>query len=48
MWREGFLSAGREGLKARRLAVEDFTLREARRKVGELSMELDIVKALLE
>jgi transposase len=47
-WREEFLVAGREGLKARPLPVEDFTLREAQRKVGELSMELDIVKALLE
>jgi transposase len=47
-WREEFLAAGREGLKARPLPVEDFTLREAQRKVGELSMELDILKALLE
>jgi transposase len=47
-WREEFLAAGREGLKARPLLVEDFALREAQRKVGELSMELDIVKALLE
>jgi hypothetical protein len=35
-------------LKARPLPVEDFTLREAQRKVGELSMEVDILKALLE
>jgi hypothetical protein len=47
-WREEFLMAGREGLKARPLPVEDFALREAQRKVGELSMELDIVRALLE
>jgi len=47
-WREEFLSAGRGGLKARPLPVEDFALREAQRKVGELSMELDIVRALLE
>lgn len=47
-WREEFLAAGREGLKARPLPVEDFALREAQRKVGELSMELDIVRALLE
>jgi transposase len=47
-WREEFLVAGREGLKARPLPVEDVALREAQRKVGELSMELDIVKALLE
>jgi len=47
-WREEFLAAGREGLKARPLPVEDFSLREAQRKVGELSMEVDILKALLE
>ena len=47
-WREEFLAAGREGLKARPAPVEDFTLREAQRKVGELSMEVDILKALLE
>jgi len=47
-WREEFLAAGREGLKARLLPVEDVTLREAQRKVGELSMEVDILKALLE
>jgi transposase len=47
-WREEFLVAGREGLKARPVPVEDFTLREAQRKVGELSMEVDILKALLE
>ena len=47
-WREEFLAAGREGLKARPMPVEDFTLREAQRKVGELSMEVDILKALLE
>ena len=47
-WREEFLAAGREGLKARPLALEDFTLREAQRKVGELSMEVDVLKALLE
>jgi transposase len=47
-WREEFLAAGREGLKARPAPVEDVALREAQRKVGELSMELDIVKALLE
>src|SRR5271165_158901 len=47
-WRNEFLAAGREGLKARPVPVEDVSLREAQRKVGELSMELDIVKALLE
>jgi transposase len=47
-WREEFLLAGRGGLKARPLPAEDVALREAQRKVGELSMELDIVRALLE
>ena len=47
-WREEFLGAGREGLEARPLPAEDFALREAQRKVGELSMENDILKALLE
>ncbi len=47
-WREDFLGAGRDGLKARPVAVEDVVLREAQRKVGELSMENDILRALLE
>jgi len=47
-WREEFLAAGREGLKSRPGAVEDVALREAQRKVGELSMEVDILHALLE
>ncbi len=46
-WREEFLGAGREGLKARPLAAEDRALADAQRKVGELSMENDILKALL-
>lgn len=47
-WREEFLAAGREGLRARTAPVADVALREAQRKVGELSIELDIAKALLE
>ena len=47
-WRDEFLAAGREGLKARPAAVEDVALREAQRKVGELSMEVDILQALVE
>ena len=47
-WREDFLAGGREGLKTRPLPIEDVTLREAQRKVGELSMENDILRALLE
>jgi transposase len=45
-WRGEFLAAGREGLKSRPLPVEDRRLAEAQRKVGELSMEIDILRAL--
>jgi transposase len=47
-WREEFLAAGREGLKARPAAVEDRRLAEAQRKIGELTMDLDILRALNE
>ena len=47
-WREEFLGAGREGLKARPLGPEDRALADAQRKVGELSMENDVLKALLD
>jgi transposase len=47
-WREEFLVAGREGLKARPLGNEDRALADAQRKVGKLSMEVDILKALLD
>jgi transposase len=47
-WREEFLAGGREGLKSRPAAIEDVALRDAQRKIGELSMEVDILQALLE
>ena len=47
-WRNEFLAAGREGLKSRPAPIEEAALREAQRKVGALSMEVDILKALLE
>ena len=47
-WREEFLVAGREGLKARPLGSDDRALADAQRKVGELSMEGDILRALLD
>jgi hypothetical protein len=47
-WREDFLAAGREGLKSRPAPVEDRRLVEAQRKIGELSMEIDILRALNE
>ena len=42
--REEFLAAGREGLKSRLLPVEERALQDAQRKVGELSLEVDILK----
>jgi hypothetical protein len=47
-WREEFLGAGREGLKSRPWPEDDRRLVAAQRKVGELELELDIVRALLE
>ncbi len=47
-WREEFLAAGREGLKSRPRPAEERELAEAQRKIGELSMDLDIARALLE
>ena len=47
-WREEFLAGGREGLKSRPAPVEDRRLGEAQRKIGELSMEIDILRALNE
>lgn len=47
-WREEFLAGGREGLKSRPAAIEDVALRDAQRKIGELSMQVDILNALLE
>ena len=47
-WREEFLAAGREGLKSRPRPEEDRRLVEAQRKIGELSMDIDILRALSE
>lgn len=47
-WREEFLAAGREGLKSRPQAEEDRRLVDAQRKIGELSMDLDILRSLNE
>jgi len=50
-WRDEFLSAGRVGLKGRTPAEDGMTaeqrrrLREAERKVGELTLDNDILRA---
>ena len=42
-WRDEFLAAGREGLKGQRtLDDEDRRLRDAERKIGELTMEVEV------
>jgi len=47
-WREEFLQAGREGLKSRPALEGDRRLLAAERKVGELQLEVDLLRALLE
>ena len=47
-WREEFLAAGREGLKSRPVPEGERRLVDAQRKVGELQLEVDILRALLE
>ena len=47
-WREEFLAAGREGLKSRPRSVEDRQLADAQRKIGELALDNDILRGLLE
>ena len=46
-WRDEFLEAGKEGLKGKRqMSDEDRRLRDAERKIGELTMENEIWKAV--
>jgi transposase len=49
-WREDFLEAGKEGLKGQRAdrSQEDRQLRDAERKVGQLTMENEILRAVAE
>jgi hypothetical protein len=46
--REEFLQGGQEGLKSRPAPIEDRRLADAQRKIGELAMDLDVAKALLD
>lgn len=48
-WRDDFLESGRQGLKAARPRVEsDRRLSEAERKIGELTMENEILRLAAE
>lgn len=44
-WREEFMAAGAEGLKARPTEATDRKLREAERQIGKLTMELEVWQA---
>lgn len=44
-WRDEFIASGTEGLKGRPAPPEDRRLREAERRIGELTMEVDILRA---
>jgi transposase len=44
-WREEFMAAGAEGLKARPTDPSDRKLREAERQIGKLTMELEVWQA---
>lgn len=47
-WREVFLEGGQEGLKSRPRPVEERQLADAQRKIGELALDNDILRALVE
>ena len=48
-WRDEFLDAGKEGLKGKRASTEDDRrLRDAERKIGELTLENEIWKKVAE
>jgi transposase len=48
-WRDEFLDAGREGLKGKRATTEeDRRLRDAERKIGELTLENEVWKKVAE
>jgi len=44
-WRDEFVAAGQEGLKARPTEPADRKLREAERHIGRLTMELEVWRA---
>ena len=49
-WRDDFLEGGKEGLKGQRpdRSPEDRQLRDAERKIGQLTMENEILRAAAE
>src|SRR4051812_41825085 len=47
-WREAFLEGGQERLKSRPRPVEERQLADAQRKIGELALDNDILRGLIE
>jgi transposase len=49
-WRDDFLEGGKEGLKGQRpdRSPDDRALRQAQRKIGQLTMENEILRAAAE
>jgi transposase-like protein len=49
-WRDDFLAAGRQGLKGQRpdRSPEDRVLKQAERKIGQLTMENEVLRAAAE
>jgi transposase-like protein len=49
-WRDDFLAAGKQGLKGQRLdrSPDDRALKQAERKIGELTMENEVLRAAAE
>lgn len=49
-WRDDFLAAGRQGLKGQRSdrSPDDRALKQAERKIGELTMENEVLRAAAE
>lgn len=46
-WRDTFLAQGKESLKSRPLAPVDRELRDAKAKIGDMAMTIDIFRAAL-
>jgi len=46
-WREEFLAAGRSGLKSRAPDVRDDEIRRLRAKVGELTMDKEVLEEII-
>jgi hypothetical protein len=49
-WRDDFLESGKQGLKGQRAdrSGDDRALRQAERKVGQLTMENEVLRAAAE